>query len=124
MWRCEVHAECARWCHENIDFAQIAHNGIDPPLPYDDQQFDLVYASSVYTHLSLDMQFRWAWEIHRVLQPGGVAFITTHGPVFFPHFHNDFKGSRVDQIYSLLKEMTRSIVRVCREDPRIDHQLT
>lgn len=88
VWGCEVHEECARWCQENIDFAETAHNAIDPPLPYDDRQFDLVYASSVFTHLRLDMQFQWAREIHRVLRPGGILFATFHGPQFFPFFYS------------------------------------
>jgi SAM-dependent methyltransferase len=120
MWGCEVHEECARWCRENIDFAQVAHNRIDPPLPYDDQQFDLVYACSVYTHLRLDLQFRWAWEIHRVLRPGGVLFVTMHGPVFFPQFRGNLQGSRIDQLSSWLKEMARFLLRVSRKGSRID----
>lgn len=100
MWGCEVHEEFARWCRENIDFAEVAHNEIDPPLPFDDQQFDLVYASSVYTHLRLDMQFRWAWEIHRVLRPGGVFFLTVHGTMFFPLFHSLRQSLQLDEMYS------------------------
>jgi SAM-dependent methyltransferase len=87
IWGCDVHEECARWCRENIDFAEVSHCGIHPPLPYDDGQFDLVYALSVYTHLRLDMQFRWAWEVYRVLRPGGILFATFHGPQFFSVFH-------------------------------------
>lgn len=87
IWGAEVHAECAQWCRDNIPFADTRHTSIDPPLPYEDGQFDLVYALSVFTHLRLDMQFRWAWEVHRVLKPGGVLFATLHGPTFFPLFH-------------------------------------
>jgi SAM-dependent methyltransferase len=120
LWGCEVHPECARWCQENIEFAEVAHNQIDPPLPYDDEQFDLVYASSVFTHLSLEMQFRWAWEIHRVLRPGAVLFVTTHGPVFFPQLHRSRDGSRVDELSSLLKELGRFIVRAFHKGSRFD----
>ena len=82
LFGCEVHEECARWCRENIDFATVVHNPIHPPLPFP-EQFDLVYALSVFTHLRLDLQFEWAWEIYRVLRPGGVFFLTLHGPQFF-----------------------------------------
>ena len=79
---CDVYEECARWCQDNIPFAEVKKSAIDPPLPYADGTFDLICAISVYTHLRLDMQFRWAWEIHRVLRPGGVLFATLHGPFF------------------------------------------
>src|SRR5262245_60796797 len=63
LYGCDVYEACAAWCQENIDFAETAHTGIEPPLPYRNGQFDFVYALSVFTHLRLDMQFRWAWEI-------------------------------------------------------------
>jgi SAM-dependent methyltransferase len=91
IWGCDVHKECADWCRANIPFAETMHTNIDPPLPYANSQFDLVYALSVYTHLRLDMQFQWAWEIHRVLRPGGVLFGTFHGPFFFPEFFQAYR---------------------------------
>lgn len=97
----EVHAECARWCRDNIAFAETAHTSITPPLPYADEQFDLVYALSVFTHLRLDMQFRWAWEVHRVLKPGGVLFVTLHGPTFFPLFHAHRANTTTYEMYGI-----------------------
>ena len=76
---CDVDAACAGWCRENIDFAETRLVGIAPPLPYEAGQFDLVNAISVFTHLRAELQFRWAWELHRVLRPGGVLLVTTHG---------------------------------------------
>jgi len=84
LWGCDVYEECARWCQENIDFVETAHCDINPPLPYHDNQFDFIYALSVFTHLNLELQFLWAWELYRVLEPGGVLFVTVCGPMFFP----------------------------------------
>jgi SAM-dependent methyltransferase len=101
IWGCDVHKECADWCRRHIDFAETAHTSIDPPLPYDSSKFNLVYALSVYTHLRLDMQFQWAWEIHRVLRPGGVLFVTTHGSFFFPEFFESYRaGARCGELYT------------------------
>lgn len=90
---CDVYEECARWCQKNISFVEVKKTNIEPPLPYQDSEFDLVYAHSVYTHLNLEMQFRWAWEIYRILRPGGVLFVTIHGPFFFPVFFETLRGS-------------------------------
>lgn len=87
LWGCDVYEECARWCQENIEFAETAHCSIDPPLPYRESQFDFVYALSVFTHLRLDLQFKWAWELYRILEPGGVLFVTVSGPLFFPNLY-------------------------------------
>jgi len=93
LWGCDVYQPCAKWCQENIDFAQVAHTSIHPPLPYEAGKFDLVYALSVYTHMHLEMQFKWAWEAHRVLKPGGVLFATLHGPAFIPMFYETFRST-------------------------------
>jgi hypothetical protein len=39
----------------------------------------MVYALSVFTHLSEPLQFHWIGELARVLKPGGYLVVTTHG---------------------------------------------
>jgi len=93
---CDVHRGCAEWCQDNIDFADVAHNGETPPLPYSARQFNMVYALSVFTHLKLDLQFLWVWELYRVLKPGGIAFLTLHGNSYFPTFYQSWRdGSTI-----------------------------
>jgi SAM-dependent methyltransferase len=50
-------------------------NGHEPPLPFESEKFDLVYAVSVFTHID---QFWASWmvELHRVLAPGGFLVAT------------------------------------------------
>lgn len=50
-----------------------------PPLPFEDESFDCVYAISVWTHLPLQLQWPWLREINRVLKMGGLALISTSG---------------------------------------------
>ncbi len=79
LFGCDVNEACATWCRENLDFADVRHTALEPPLPYPEQSFDLVVAISVFTHLSRPLQVAWARELMRVLRPGGVALITTCG---------------------------------------------
>lgn len=65
----EVNSRAATWLKDNVDFARIVQNEIVPPLPYEDNFFDLALGISVFTHLRLDLQFAWAWEMFRVLKP-------------------------------------------------------
>ena len=53
--------------------------GLLPPLPYPDASFDFVLASSVFTHLTAEVQDAWLRELHRVLRPGAILMATTHG---------------------------------------------
>jgi len=50
-----------------------------PPLPYEDESFDVIHGISVLTHLTADNQKLWIEELARVLKPGGLALLTTHG---------------------------------------------
>ncbi len=106
LFGCDVFAECAEWCQENIKFATVKHNDIQPPLPFESNQFDLINAISVFTHLSLDLQHLWAWDIYRVLRPGGILFMTLHGPQFFPIVYDIFRSgnSHKAAMYSIGEE--------------------
>ncbi|NES05671.1 MAG: methyltransferase [Okeania sp. SIO2F4] len=106
LFGCDVFAECAEWCQENIKFATVKHNDIQPPLPFENNQFDLINAISVFTHLSLDLQHFWAWDIYRVLRPGGILFMTLHGPQFFPIVYDIFRSGNAHkaEMYSIGEE--------------------
>jgi SAM-dependent methyltransferase len=67
------------WCRENLSFARFAVNRLEPPLPFDDEQFDLVYALSVFTHLTEPLQHKWIAELHRVVKPGGLLVLSARG---------------------------------------------
>ncbi|MGD1806920.1 methyltransferase [Dapis sp. BLCC M126] len=106
LFGCDVFAECAGWCQENIKFATVKHNDIQPPLPFENNQFDLINAISVFTHLNLDLQHLWAWDIYRVLRPGGILFMTLHGPQFFPIIYDIFRSGNAHkaEMYSIGEE--------------------
>jgi SAM-dependent methyltransferase len=67
------------WCRTNLPFGEFEVNQLSPPLPYKSGEFDLVYALSVFTHLTEGLQFLWMTELSRVLAPGGYLILSTHG---------------------------------------------
>jgi SAM-dependent methyltransferase len=76
--------QAVEWCRANLPFARVELNALEPPLAFDDDSFDLVYALSVFTHLPEDLQHRWMHELARVLRPGGFLLLTTHGEHYVP----------------------------------------
>ncbi|HET6569545.1 MAG TPA: class I SAM-dependent methyltransferase [Rhodothermales bacterium] len=67
------------WCQQSLGFARFTTNALHPPLPYEGQTFDFIYARSVLTHLTEALQHEWMAELHRVLKPEGLLYVTTHG---------------------------------------------
>ncbi|MFQ5732454.1 MAG: class I SAM-dependent methyltransferase, partial [Planctomycetaceae bacterium] len=61
-------------------------NGHRPPLPFDDDAFDVVSTTSVFTHLDEIDQFLWLGELRRVLKPGGVLLASVHGRECVRHY--------------------------------------
>ena len=76
----DIDHENAAWCHQHLGKGE-AWLGCDlePPTPFEDASFDLIFGISVFTHLGEEAQFRWLSELKRLLRPGGVALVTVHG---------------------------------------------
>ncbi len=51
---------------------------VSPPMGLDYGSFDLIYAVSVFTHLT-DNSIPWLLELHRLLKPGGLLIATYMG---------------------------------------------
>ena len=72
----------ANWCRKALGFADIRLNGLSGGVDWPDATFDLAYALSVFTHLTEPVAFAWIDEMVRVLKPGGLLLITTHGDYY------------------------------------------
>lgn len=70
------------WCRRHIKNVEFTINGLNPPLSFASNYFDVVYSLSVFTHLSSSNQLNWLNELKRVLKPEGVALITLHGDYY------------------------------------------
>ncbi|HLB18226.1 MAG TPA: class I SAM-dependent methyltransferase [Gaiellaceae bacterium] len=82
VFGCDINPKMIQWCAANLDFAEVSVTELEPPLPYADSTFDLIYAFSVFTHLSEQLQQEWMSECLRVLRPGGYLLISTMGEYY------------------------------------------
>jgi ubiquinone/menaquinone biosynthesis C-methylase UbiE len=71
-----------KWCLKNIPEVTFKPNNLEPPLPFEENTFDIIYGISIFTHLSEKMHYAWINELFRVLKPEGILFLTLHGKVF------------------------------------------
>ena len=75
-------AELIGWVRANLPFVTANHNQLAPPLPYPDAHFGLVYAISVFTHLTAELGLAWMAELQRIVRPGGFLLFSVTGPWF------------------------------------------
>jgi SAM-dependent methyltransferase len=76
---CDIHAPSIDWLQRNLCPPFRAFRcSEEPSLPQPDGYFDLIYAISVYTHLT-DHWAEWLLEHHRVLAPDGLLLASFLG---------------------------------------------
>ncbi len=85
----EIHAadhdpRLIEWVDRSLPFVQCHRNALSPPLPYPAGHFDLVYAISVFTHLSDRLGLEWMTEMRRVIRCGGLLLFSV-----LPSEHRD-----------------------------------
>ncbi len=81
----DYNPELVAWCSKNLPFGRFSQNELEPPLQFDDNMFDFILARSVFCCFGEDLQRRWLAELWRVLKPGGILYLSTHGSQFVAH---------------------------------------
>ena len=111
----DIDSEMVEWCAENIPFATFVTGPHDPPLPYDEASFDLIFNHSVFTHMDERRQDQWLAELKRILVPGGLALLTVHSPRQAHQVFRDFANGGQDP-EPFRDELERRGILFIRED--------
>jgi SAM-dependent methyltransferase len=89
----DYNGELVDWCRRHLAFAIFTTNRLTPPLPFSSESFDVAHAVSVLTHLPEDLQHAWLAELRRVLRPGGLLIVTTHGDHYLGRLNDEERDS-------------------------------
>lgn len=76
----DINQDHVDWCTANLPRVTSLRNDVAPPLPLPDNSIDFAYSLSVFSHLPERAALAWLNDLARVLAPGGLLIITTHGP--------------------------------------------
>ncbi len=78
----DYNGKTVAWCQKSIPNVSFSTNSVNPPTSFEDNFFDCIYGISIFTHLSEANHPAWFNELMRILKPGGILMITTHGEAY------------------------------------------
>jgi SAM-dependent methyltransferase len=79
LWGSDIDAASVEWLRANLSPPlHVMRNSAEPPLGLEHGTFDLIWALSVFTHLT-DSSLPWLVELHALLKPGGLLVASYMG---------------------------------------------
>jgi SAM-dependent methyltransferase len=79
VWGVDIDARSIEWMDAQLcPPLRVLRAEPAPPLPFDEGSFDLVWAISVFTHLT-DQSLPWLAELHRILDVDGLLVASYMG---------------------------------------------
>jgi SAM-dependent methyltransferase len=84
----DANESLVEFCRASNRWCTFMRNDTVPPLPVEDDRFDLIYVYSVFSHFSEEMHWRWLEEFKRVLRPGGALAVSVRPRRFIEHCRN------------------------------------
>jgi ubiquinone/menaquinone biosynthesis C-methylase UbiE len=76
---CDVDPSAIEFVRKSYPTVDAVTSGFMPPLGYSDNQMDLVYSVSTFSHFDLPTQRAWLLELFRIIKPGGLVLLTIEG---------------------------------------------
>ena len=76
VWGVDIDAESINWAQQHLSPPfRFTTCSTAPHLPFEDRSFGLVYAGSVFTHIS-ELADSWLLELLRITRPDGCLYLT------------------------------------------------
>lgn len=103
----DVNPDHVAWCAAHLPNIISVHNDPAPPLSLPDGSIDFAYSLSVFSHLPEHAAVAWLRDLARVIAPGGILIITTHGATAL----NIIKTSKIHHaMFRLNEDSTQTIL--------------
>ncbi len=78
LWGTDIAMHNIEWVRRHLgNRLRVFQNSVYPHLPLPDGSLNVATAFSVFTHIDT-FEDAWLLELRRLLQPGGIAYVTVH----------------------------------------------
>jgi SAM-dependent methyltransferase len=111
---CDIDVDNVAWCAEHLP-GRYPVSTLRPPLPFEDDAFDLIYGVSVFTHFRPDIETLWLTELRRVAAPGAILLMTVHGQTTVDYARLNAVARR-----ALLKQIEREGILCSGRNDQLD----
>ena len=88
LWGADVDPEMVNLCTSLFGCCRFVTVNAHPPSLFEANSFELIYAYSVFSHLSEDTAKQWIAEFSRILKPNGIVVATTEPRRFIELCHS------------------------------------
>jgi SAM-dependent methyltransferase len=95
----DVDPDVTETCRKTVRYGTYSVVQPTPPTNCVEQSFDLIFAYSVFSHLSEGVHIQWIREFARILRPGGLLLVTTQGRGFLEFCRSLGKRSNFDNTW-------------------------
>jgi SAM-dependent methyltransferase len=85
----DIDVEAIAWCEQHLPGMSFAVNDPLPPLGFEAEKFDLIYAISVFSHLDENHAALWLQELQRIAAPDAILAISIFGPPIYQDTGSD-----------------------------------
>jgi SAM-dependent methyltransferase len=119
LWGVDLDARAIAWIQRYLGPRPLVLNCTTlPSLPLEDDAFGALYGLSVFTHID-ELELAWLCELRRILQPGGIAYLTVHTE----HTWQLLSEHHVTLYHDLLQHPSAGITPASFQAPMPDERL-
>lgn len=79
FYACDVDPSSIDFIKRSYPQVNSCVNNFKPPLPFDSNQFDLIYSVSTFSHFDAETIDIWLLEFSRILKVNGILLLTIEG---------------------------------------------
>lgn len=96
----DLREDGVQWLRETMPEGKFVTGAAMPPVDLGAEEFDLIYAVSVLTHLTQEQERAWLDEWHRLLKVGGYVIVTFRAEDWVEQFAYENQKGMIRQDWS------------------------